>query len=145
MGKKMPPVVPRPLRGKLGLMGGVLGVYSDMYFMIKTTDGALKWCAGGGVGRVGGREGEDGPPQGSMDMRGVERVCYEMPKAGERRDPRKFEVFCVRGGGRMGGAGAKEREPALRLKAESPAEADMWINGLREWSAYFKANGGGGK
>jgi len=144
MGKKMP-VMPRPLGGKLGLLGGVFGVYSDKYFLVKTTDGTLKWYAGGGVGREGGREGGTGPPQGSMDMRGVEKVCYEEPKGGGKRDPSKFVVFCVGGGGRMGGAGTKEREPALRLKAESPAEAEMWINGLMEWSAYFKAMGGAGK
>lgn len=32
-----------------------------------------------------------------------------------------------------------KNDPALRLKALTPADAERWVNGLTEWVAYCKA------
>lgn len=32
-----------------------------------------------------------------------------------------------------------QNDPALRLKALTPSDAERWVNGLNEWMAYVKA------
>lgn len=62
----------------------------------------------------------------------IDRVAFEEPKAGPgrggKRDPTRFVVFVY---GR--------NDPALRLKALTPVDAERWVNGLNEWVAYSRA------
>lgn len=32
-----------------------------------------------------------------------------------------------------------KNDPALRLKALTPTDAERWVNGLNEWVAYIRA------
>ena len=76
-------------------------------------------------------ESTAGTPQGSLDLTAVERVTYDEPKGpGAKRDPTKFAIYLE---------GRPSNDPAMRLKALTPSEAEKWVNGLTEWAAYCRA------
>jgi hypothetical protein len=55
----------------------------------------------------------------------VENIAFDEKNG--KRDPLRFNVFIT-----------GQKEP-LKLKADTPTEAEMWINGLNDWSNYFIA------
>ena len=81
-GSKKQHVMPRPLGGKLEVMGGVFGTYVERNFVIKTTDSSLKYYKAGE---------STGVPVGSLDLRQVEKIVFD-EKAG-KRDPLRFNII----------------------------------------------------
>ncbi len=70
-----------------------------------------------------------GAAQGSIALTSIDRVVFEEPRGpGAKRDPTRFVVYVY-----------GKNDPALRLKALTPADAERWVTGLTKWVAYSRA------
>lgn len=104
---------PKMLSGNLHIANGIMGAYTEKYFVIRTTDHSLKFYKPDRL---------TGEVLGSFDLKETSKVEFEEKNG--KKDTQKF-VLVVAG-------------QAVKIRAESPEEANKWVNGLNEWVSYFK-------
>lgn len=104
---------PKMLSGNLHIGNGIMGAYTEKYFVIRTTDHSLKFYKPDRL---------TGEVLGSFDLKQTSKVDFEEKNG--KKDTQKF-ILVVAG-------------QIVKMRAESAEEANKWVNGLNEWVTYFK-------